>query len=420
MVEQKDAADSIYSGRKKPPSVILVGIGGMGDSTARALLEDFSPEECILWAAVDPFPEKAPVYSLLRQRGVPVYETLSRCLNEMDGDLAVITSPIQHHVPQCLESLRAGMSVLCEKPLTGAVQDGRRLIDALRRTSLWVEIGYQWSFSLPIQNLKRDIGHGIWGEPVRMKSLCLWPRNGSYFQRNDWAGKRQDEEGRWILDSPANNAMAHFLHNMLYLLGDKREESAVPVSVEANACRAFPIENFDSVACRVRTDKGVELLFFASHAVPDITGPVFELECTEGIIVYEGPGSSINGRGRDGAAIEYGDPETDHFRKLHLAVERALRGGEAVCPPDAAIAQTLCVNGIQDSLSGIPEAPPDLIRRSEQGAVWIEGLDSCFLQGFRMWKLPSEAGCSWLERGGPVNLRGYRRFPGGGRGTGGD
>ncbi|MCJ7679666.1 MAG: Gfo/Idh/MocA family oxidoreductase [Candidatus Aminicenantes bacterium] len=420
MVGQKETTDSIHPDCKKPSAVILIGIGGMGDSTARALLNDFPPEECFLRAAVDPFPDRALVYPSLRQRGIPVFETLSRCLKEVDGDLAVIASPIQHHVRQCLESLQAGMSVLCEKPLTGAVQEGRTLIGALRRTSLWIEIGYQWSFSLPIQDLKRDIGHGIWGEPVRMKSLCLWPRNESYYQRNDWAGKRQDEEGRWILDSPANNAMAHFLHNMLYLLGDNREESAVPVSVEANACRAFPIENFDSVACRVRTDKGVELLFFASHAVPDITGPVFELECAEGTIVYDGPGSSITGRGKDGATIEYGDPETDHFRKLRLAVERGLRGGENVCPPAAALAQTLCVNGIQDSQTSVREAPSDLIRRSEQGAVWIEGLDSCFLQGYRMGKLPSEAGCSWLEKGGPVDLRGYRRFPGGGRGTGGD
>ena len=140
----------------------------------------------------------------------------------------MIVSPIQNHIPQCLESLKAGMSVLCEKPLTGAVQDGLRLTEVLREKPHWVEIGYQWSFSQPIQNLKRDIESGLWGEPVRMKSLCLWPRRESYYRRNDWAGKIQDSEGQWILDSPANNAMAHFLHNMLYLLGETPSASAVP------------------------------------------------------------------------------------------------------------------------------------------------------------------------------------------------
>ena len=69
----------------KHTSVILVGIGGMGDSTSRVLLDDFPPEECRLIAAVDPFPEKAPVYPLLLQRGIPIYETLSLCLKENEG-----------------------------------------------------------------------------------------------------------------------------------------------------------------------------------------------------------------------------------------------------------------------------------------------------------------------------------------------
>lgn len=399
-------------------SVILVGIGGMGDSTARTLLKDFPPEECRLIAAVDPFPQKAPVYSLLLEKGVPVYETLSLCLKERSGDLAVIVSPIQHHIPQCLESLRAGMSVLCEKPLTGAVQDGLKLMESLRQTPPWVEIGYQWSFSPPIRNLKRDIGKGIWGEPVRMKSLCLWPRKESYYRRNDWAGKIRDAEGRWILDSPANNAMAHFLHNMFYLLGETSSASAVPESVQAETGRIFSIQNYDSVACRVQTDRGVELLFYASHAVLDEVGPLFELKCTEGTIVYHGPGSSITGLGKDGRSVEYGDPDADPFRKLHSALARIREGGLDICPPAAALAQTLCVNGIQESRTSIGEVPSGLIRRSKNGAVWIDGLKAGFLQGFRLEKLPSEAGCPWLEKGQTVDLRGYFYFPGGGSGEG--
>jgi len=43
-------------------------------------------------------------------------------------------------------------------------------------------IGYQWSYSEGIQSLKKDILSGLFGKPIRMKSLCLWPRDFAYLQ----------------------------------------------------------------------------------------------------------------------------------------------------------------------------------------------------------------------------------------------
>jgi hypothetical protein len=56
--------------------------------------------------------------------------------------------------------------------------------------------------------------------------------------------------GLGIFDSPANNATAHFLHNMFYLLGATRETSAAPAVVQAELYRANAIENFDTAAIR--------------------------------------------------------------------------------------------------------------------------------------------------------------------------
>ncbi len=50
----------------------------------------------------------------------------------------------------------------------------------------------------------------------------------------------RDGKGHWILDSPANNAMAHDLHNMFYILGLTRETSARP----ARLIREKPQEEF--------------------------------------------------------------------------------------------------------------------------------------------------------------------------------
>ena len=129
-----------------------------------------------------------------------------------------------------------------------------------------VAIGYQWSFSPAIQRLKGDIAAGVFGAPKRLKTIVLWPRDETYYSRNRWAGKQRDEAGNPIFDSPVSNACAHYLHNMLYVLGDAVDRSAIPSRVSAELYRAHPIENYDTAALRCWTDRGVEILFIVSHA----------------------------------------------------------------------------------------------------------------------------------------------------------
>lgn len=90
------------------------------------------------------------------------------------------------------------------------------MIEASRKTGYSVSIGYQWAYSTAIQSLKTDIMNGVFGKAVRLKTLVLWPRNKKYYARS-WAGKVKDEEGRWVLDSVAANATAHYLQNMFFL-----------------------------------------------------------------------------------------------------------------------------------------------------------------------------------------------------------
>ena len=127
-------------------------------------------------------------------------------------------------------------------------------------------IGYQWSFSKAIQSLKNDIIKGLFGKPIRLKTLALWPRDDEYYGRNNWAGRIKENQGKWVLDSPMNNAVAHYLHNMFYVLGFEVDSSAVPKQVIAECYRANPIENYDTAVCRILTTDDVEILFYASHA----------------------------------------------------------------------------------------------------------------------------------------------------------
>jgi len=404
------------SQHQQPVSVVMVGISGMGLHYLIALLEEFSPDEVELRAVVDPFPERSKRYLEIKNRGIPIFYSLSEYYKDgHSAELVVISSPIHYHVPQSCEALRHGSHVLCEKPLGVTIQEVERLVqerDAARR---WVMIGYQWSYSAAIQALKKDILKGLLGKPVRLKTLCFWPRDEDYYKKSSWLGRKKDNEGNWILDSPANNAMAHFLHNLFYVLGDKIDTSAKPVEVKAELYRAFHIENFDSIACRVFTQQGSELLFYASHAVPQDQGPMFSFEFEHAKVTYGEIVDDITARDRQGKEKHFGSPERDHnFRKLFEAVAAARKPKLILCGPEAARSQTLCVNGIQESASEIMTFPESMVRQErETKKRWVDGLAEAFYECYQSGILPSEADYSWARAGSLVDLRNYQFFPGG-------
>ncbi|MCK4337715.1 MAG: Gfo/Idh/MocA family oxidoreductase [Candidatus Aminicenantes bacterium] len=400
--------------KKNPVSVILVGIGGMGYHYVKALLEDFPEGAVQLVAAVDPFPEGSAIYSELKNRDIPVYHDLENCFAEEErADLTVISSPIQHHVSQSCIALEHGSHVLCEKPVSAAVQDVDKLIRIKDLSKLHVRVGYQWSFSPAIQDLKQDIHAGRFGGPIRMRCLCLWPRKLSYFKRNDWAGRIKDKEGRWVLDSPANNAAALYLHNMFYCLGAGIDTSAEPSSIKVEVYRAYHIENYDSIACRINTSTGVELLFYASHAVQHSFGPVFVFEFDDAVIKYDGMGQKILAIHKNGSQKIYGDPDIQPFRKLRQAVRAVQKKTPILCGPEAARSQTVCINGIQESVKEVGVFPDEEIHKNNQGQYWIRDLAETFHQCYSKGMLPSEQGKNWGGKGLYVKLDGYSFFPGG-------
>ena len=401
---------------KKPVTVVLAGIAGVGQSYLEMLLEGFPPGEVELQAAVEPFPERSAYADELKDRGIPVLDAFGQVYERgYHPDLVVVCSPIHHHVRQTSLALEHGSRVLCEKPIGATIQDADRLIGLLNRTQLWVMMGYQWSYSRAIQSLKRDIMRGQYGKPVRMKTLCLWPRDEAYYKRNDWAGRIKDDQGEWVLDSPANNAMAHFLHNLFYLLGDRTDGCAMPAHVTAELYRIHPIENYDTVACRAHTIEEVELLFYASHATSEDLGPMFTLEFEQATVRYGEQAGDITSSDGKGHTKSYGSPEEEHpLLKLFQAID-AIRMPQAIlCGPEASLAQTLCMNGMQDSGSPVIPFPPSKVRfDAESKRHWGKNLCRDLRDCYRRGILPSEARLDWAGAGKPVNLENYRRFPGG-------
>lgn len=355
--------------------VMLAGIGGYGDGYLRRLFELSDKGSVSVEGLVEPFPQSCRRLDELNARGWKIYATLDEFYAEKDCDLAFISTPIQFHTRMIMTALSHGSNVLCEKPLTGDERDIDKLIEARDKSGKFVMVGYQWSHSDAILAMKRDIIAGVYGKPEFLKSIVLWPRNKTYFNRGSgWAGKIKDADGTLILDSVANNATAHYLHNIFFTLGETLNTSLEPASVKAELFRANKIENFDTSVISCGFANGAKSLYIASHATEKSFEPTFEYRFEKGVIEFdEGSGRRIVGKLSSGELREYGDPFAAQMNKVDIAVENCSAAKPFIpCGIEAASAQVRCI--AECAKTPITDFPECRLRLGEGELTYIDRL----------------------------------------------
>ena len=207
--------------------ILLVGAGGYGTLYVDALLQSKDPD--IHWVGViDPCLGTVPRRAEILAAGIPAYPSLEDFYREHTADLVCIATPPFLHREQCLCALAHGSHVLCEKPAAPTPKQVEEMIAAEKTYGRFIAIGFQWSFSDAIQALKRDVLAGKLGKPLLFKTAISWPRNRAYYARGGGWGGKAVFKGMPLYDSIASNACAHYLHNMLFLMGDRMETAAMP------------------------------------------------------------------------------------------------------------------------------------------------------------------------------------------------
>ncbi len=373
---------------KNKVKVVLVGIGGYGSLYVNEVLRPETLEKIELVGIVDPFPASCKRLGELKAVAGEPYADLGDFYKERSADLAVISTPISFHTSNIITALENGSDVLCEKPLCGDARDIAPLLEAEKKSGHRVHIGYQWSHSAAIEALKRDVMAGMYGKPVSLKTLILWPRDRLYFKRGTgWAGKIRAADGSFIYDSVANNAAAHYLHNMFYVTGEKIDESRNVISVSAELRRVNPIENFDTSVIRCTLEGGAEATFIASHTIDKAQNPLFDYKFTKGRVTFtqdpvpEGISDAdaytvghIIGVTESGETKDYGDPFFQVERKLRIALAACMGedGAEVICGIKAASVHTGVINYIGENFEIVPFAPERIRERGE--LLYADGL----------------------------------------------
>ena len=266
----------------------LTGLGGYAAHVCDRILGNAAAagDAATLVAVSDPDLERFPRrVAQLRARGVAVMRDFGALLDR-PIDAVWLPLPIDLHLPFTEQALAAGKAVICEKPAAGCVDDVDKMIAARDRSGLPVAIGFQDLYQPAVAALKQRLVAGEFGEPRGARIIGCWPRSEHYFTRNDWAG-RCGRDGRWVMDSPASNALAHFLHLTLFLLGDDDRVSAQPTSVAAELYRANRIENYDTCSLHFTVAPAdVPVLVAFTHACETAVDPVVTIETEHAEISY--------------------------------------------------------------------------------------------------------------------------------------
>ena len=306
----------------------VAGLGGYASYVTDRLLDESSRRHpaARLVAVCDPELELFPKRLLeLARRDVITLTSCDQLFRREDIDAVWLPLPIDLHRSCTEAALSEGKAVLCEKPAAASVDEIDAMIAAREVSGLPVLVGYQDLYQPNVALLKERLLDGEFGRPLSATVIGCWPRGENYFQRNEWAGRTQ-RDGRWVMDSPAANALAHFLHLPLYLLGVSMQEAASPLSVSAELYRANSIENYDTCSLRLMLPGNVPLYVAFTHACSETIEPMVTIDTERATIHYHAYRSidiQVNGNGR-GQQLLLSDKPHAH---MLAAFQRRLRGG---------------------------------------------------------------------------------------------
>jgi predicted dehydrogenase len=347
--------------------------------------------------------------------GCRIFDDYGEMLNQLGDavDLCFIPTPIHCHASMACRALEAGWNVLVEKPLAPTIQEVRMIREAEQAANRFAAVGFQEVYGPHAQALKRAIWSGDIGRIVSMKGRGLWPRAFSYYERNNWAGQLRAND-RWVLDSPLNNALSHYLHLLLYLAGSSQNLTARPLTVQGELYRAQAIESCDTGCIRIRTDSGIPILFHGTHSTRERIDPEIVIEGESGRVEWSVHGECRIYRNLSDEPDEVTPPVGDQRNAMAEAVLDRLDDPENfVCTTESAGRHTLAINGLHEStpIHPFPGEMVETIEDAEEQRTVVNGLEDALDEAYRDGRLLSEAGVSWAQPGIEFDLVDYASFP---------
>ncbi len=195
--------------------VAIVGLGGISPMHIQGYLA--FPERCRIVALCDIVPEKAQKRAEEYHLDCDIVDDHHKLLSRTDIDLVDVCTPPYVHAEISINCLRAGMHVVCEKPMAASLEECDRVLAAAQESGKMFSSIAQNRFRTPIAAFKAVLDSGEAGEMKHFTVDSHWWRGHCYYDLW-WRGTWEKEGGGCTL-----NHAVHHIDMLGWMLGEPDE-----------------------------------------------------------------------------------------------------------------------------------------------------------------------------------------------------
>jgi predicted dehydrogenase len=208
---------------QKLHKTLVVGAGSIGERHLRCFLSTHRSEVAFVEVRAELSEAVAGRYP-----GARAFISIEHALADSNFTAAVIATPAPLHVPQALQFIEQGTSVLIEKPLSTSLNEVDRLAQAVQRSRLTAGVAYVYRANPALAQMRDAILSGKFGRPVELIAVCgqHFPHyrpayRDTYYTRHETGGGAiQDalthviNAGEWLV-GPVSRVAADANHQVL-------------------------------------------------------------------------------------------------------------------------------------------------------------------------------------------------------------
>ncbi|MHC4872527.1 MAG: Gfo/Idh/MocA family protein, partial [Planctomycetota bacterium] len=171
--------------------VAVIGVGSMGSGHARNVKEKI--KEMQLTAVVDFSAERAA--EIGEELNVAHFSSHKDLIKAKLCDAVIVATPHPLHVDTAVDCMKAGLHVLCEKPLAEKVSSADKMIKAAKKNKVKLAVMLQRRFEPEIEAAINLVKAGKIGEIHRTVMISPEYRTQAYYESSEWRATWKYEGG---------------------------------------------------------------------------------------------------------------------------------------------------------------------------------------------------------------------------------
>jgi len=114
--------------------------------------------------------------SFAREFGVPkCYRSHHDLIGDKDVHAVAVITSTSTHREVVIDAAKGGKAVFCEKPISISLQEAQQMIEVIRSTGVFLQMGFQRRFDAGYLAAKKKVEAGVIGAPVLLTSTSRDP-----------------------------------------------------------------------------------------------------------------------------------------------------------------------------------------------------------------------------------------------------